>query len=77
MVTTIKGTKGTHGTNGAAPTVGGIGQNETFTQNGQIVAGDPTSYLIQGGDGGLGGDSTVGNGAAGGNAVLQAISQAS
>ena len=66
MVTTIKGTKGTHGTNGAAPTVGGIGQNETFTQNGQIVAGDPTSYLIQGGDGGLGGDSTVGNGAAGG-----------
>jgi hypothetical protein len=58
--------KGTHGTNGAHPTAGGTGQDESFTQNGQIAA-DGLNYLIQGGDGGLGGNSTVGNGAAGGN----------
>ncbi len=63
----INGTKGTHGTNGATPTVGGPGSNETFALNGKIGA-DSFTEQVFGGEGGDGGNGTgVAAGANGGN----------
>jgi VCBS repeat-containing protein len=68
----INGTKGTHGTNGATPTIGGPGSNESFTQNGKIGA-DSLTEQVFGGDGGDGGNGTGAaagaNGGNGGNAT--------
>ncbi|MDB5738993.1 MAG: outer rane adhesin like protein [Alphaproteobacteria bacterium] len=68
----INGTKGTHGTNGASPTIGGKGSNESFTQSGKIGA-DSFTEQVFGGDGGDGGNGTGvagANGGTGGNAAI-------